>query len=337
MPETILVTGATGFVAKHVVRVLLDRGYRVRGSMRRASGEAAVRAEVGPALADPASMERFEPAILDLGADAGWEAAMQGAAGVIHVASPFPLVQPKDPAEVVRPAVEGTRRMLAAARRAGVGRVVLTSSSGAVTSKAAPDDGRAFAEADWSDLSYRTTTPYFRSKILAERAAWDEARGLPLAVVLPGFVLGPALDADISTSLQVVQRLMRGKDPMVPRVGFPVCDVRDVALAHVSALERDEAIGQRHLIVDRFVWFAEMGRLLKAEFPDRQIPTRTAPDLLIRGLGLFDPALRTILPSLGRTEPVDASASLARLDMALRPADEAIVEGGRSLERTGAV
>lgn len=337
-PQTVLVTGATGYIAKHIVRRLLDAGHRVVASTRRADGLEAVKAAVGPRLSDKAALGQLSGVTLDLTRDEGWDAAMAGVDVLMHTASPFPLVQPKNPDDLIRPAVDGTLRALRAAAKAGIGRVVLTSSTAAITSSAGPSNGRAYAEGDWTDLTYKGTTPYFASKTLAERAARDFVRdhapGMRLVTVNPGFVQGPPLDADVGTSIEVVLRLMRGKDPMVPRIGFMAVDVNDVAEAHVRAMDW---VGEadRFMLVSRFVWFADMARALKAAFPDRKIPQREAPDALIRLLSLFDPALRTVTPNLGRREQFDNARARALLGR--EPADPlaATVASARALADLG--
>jgi dihydroflavonol-4-reductase len=338
LPRTVLVTGASGYIAKHIVRQLLDAGHRVVASTRRPEGLEAIRAAVGPRLADPGTLDRLSGVTLDLLRDDGWDAAMGGVDALMHTASPFPLAQPKNADELIRPAVDGTLRALRASAKAGVGRAVITSSIAAISSSAAPADGRAYAEGDWTDLTYPTTTPYVASKTLAERAARDfvrdEAPGMRLVTVNPGFVLGPPLDADVGTSMEVVMRLMRGKDPMVPRVGFVAVDVADVAAAHVAAMDWDGP-EDRFMLAARFVWFVEFARALKAAFPDRKIPVREAPDLLIRALALFDPSLRTITPNLGRVERFDNSRARALLGRDLADPLSATVASARALVDLG--
>jgi dihydroflavonol-4-reductase len=337
-PRTVLVTGATGYIAKHIICRLLDQGHTVVGSARSPGGDAAVRAAVAPHLAEPGAIGRYRGVTLDLLRDDGWDDALQGVDALMHTASPFPLEQPKNADDLIRPAVDGTLRALRAAANAGVGRVVLTSSIAAISSSAAPSDGQAYSEGDWTDLTFSTTTPYFQSKTLAERAARDFVRDnapeMRLVTVNPGFVMGPPLDADVGTSMEVVMRLMRGKDPMVPRVGFLAVDVDDVAEAHVRAMDWDGA-EDRFMLVARFVWFAEFARALKAAFPDRRIPVREAPDLMIRALALIDPGLRTITPSLGRREAFDNARARLLLGRDLADPLAATVASARALQALG--
>lgn len=328
MTQTILLTGASGFIAKHIAVAVLNAGYRLRASLRSPGRADEVRNAVRPHLTDPAGADRIDFVSLDLGDDAGWNAAMTGVDALLHTASPFPLAQPRDPQALIRPAVDGTLRALRAAHSAGVGRVVLTSSVAAIAASDLPPGRSAHDERDWSDPDHPLATPYFRSKLMAERAAWafrDEAAPeMALTVLNPVLVLGPALDGYYGSSLQVVERVLAGRDPMLPRVGFPVVDVRDVAQAHLRALERPESAGQRILLADRFLWFRDLADLLRKAYPDRRIPSRTAPDLLIRALSLFDPTIRAILPSLGLRQEVSAQRARQVLGIDFIPAEEAV-------------
>ncbi len=338
MSRTVLVTGATGYIAKHIVAGLLNRGYSVVGSARDAARDAEMRAALGPAVRDADALDRYRTVALDLGADDGWLDAMNGVDAVMHTSSPYPLASPKDAGEVIVPAVDGTTRMLSAANAAGIARVILTSSSGAITVRDAPGNGIAFDETDWTDLDHPAATPYFKSKTLAERAAWDFAKAhsdMALTVINPCFVMGPPLDARYGTSIRVLERIMKGKDPMLPRFGFPSVDVRDVAEAHIRALETPETYGERILVGERFLWFSEVAHAIGAALPDRRIVTREAPDFVIRALALFDREVRTIVPILGRREEISNAKARRLLGMEFRDATQAAGETGRWLDAQG--
>lgn len=238
---TVLVTGASGFIAKHIVGELITQGHRVRASVRSDRRKAEIEALFPEAGIDYVS--------LDLTSDAGWADALHGVDALIHTASPFPGAQPKDPSQVIRPAVDGTLRALRAAQAAGVTRVVLTSTVGAIYKPAGAGAlGRVKTRADWTDPDGSKTTPYEASKTLAERAAWDFVTQHPemqLTTINPGMVLGPAMDAHYGTSLNLVERILNRQFPMYPQMQMPVVDVRDVARVHVAALKHDTSIGQR--------------------------------------------------------------------------------------------
>ena len=311
--ELVLLTGVSGFIAKHVALKLLNAGYTVRGTLRRMDRSDEVRAALAPYLTEHAGELTFVQA--DLESDAGWADALQGITALVHTASPFPGAQPKDAATVIRPAVEGTERVLKAAAVAGVTRVVLTSSTVAVLNEAKPDTLQD--EADWCDIHLPTTTPYAKSKTLAERAAWEiaKARGLRLTTINPGLVFGPPLDEHYGTSLALVERILKGRDPMLPPTGLPVVDVRDVAEMHLRALQRPETEGRRYIAASGSMAMVDMGRTLKAAYPTRRIPTHEAPKILVRAIALFDPAVRTLLPKLGHLERVSNARAVKEMGM----------------------
>lgn len=311
--EQVLLTGVSGFIAKHIALKLLNAGYAVRGTLRRMDRADEVRSALAPYLTEQAGELTFVQA--DLESDAGWADAMSGVSALIHTASPFPIAQPKDPAQVIRPAVEGTERVLKAAAAAGVTRVVLTSSTVAVLNESKPDTLQD--EADWCDVHLPTTTPYARSKTLAERLAWEIAktRGLKLTTINPGLVFGPPLDQHYGSSLGLVERFLKGKDPMLPPLGLPIVDVRDVAEMHLRALQRPETEGRRYLASSGSMAFVDMGRTLKAAYPTRRIPTREAPQILVRALALFDPSIKSILPKLGHLERVSNARAVKEMGM----------------------
>ena len=321
----ILLTGAGGFVARRIALDLLEAGHSVRGSLRDpAAQETPLREALRGHLTDPASLDRLDIVRLDLSKDEVWPEAARGTDAILHTASPFPLEQTGDPEAVVRPAVDGTLRALRAARDAGVGRAILTSSTVAVVNGPRPE-GRPRDERDWSVEDHPNANAYVRSKTLAERAAWEfaEAEGLALTALNPGFVLGPPLGEERNTSLRVVERLLSGKDPMVPPLKFETVDVRDVARAHLAALDDPATAGERFVLVAGGLWMADIARIAKALAPDRRIPTRTAPAVLIRGLALMDPALRGVVPILGRDEPVSGDKARARLGIDYIPPEAA--------------
>jgi len=329
--ETVLVSGGSGFLGGRCVVELLRRGYAVRTTVRDLGKEREVRARVGSEV-DPG--DRLSVLAADLRSDDGWAEAVAGCEYVLHVASPFPAAQPKDPDELIVPAREGTLRVLRAALDAGVRRVVVTSSvaavRGSVESASAP-----LTEADWTDPNYPKLTPYARSKTIAERAAWDLVRERgeeeKLAVVNPGAILGPVLGGETSSSLALVERLLKGM-PGTPRIGFSVVDVRDVAELHILAMTAPEAGGERYIAIERFQWMADVAAVLRERLGPAaaKVPKRSIPNLLVRGMALFDPAARSVTGQLGKR--VELSNAKARaLGWKPRPVEETIADCGRSL------
>lgn len=335
MSQTVLLTGITGFLAKHIALGLLNAGYTVRGSLRSPARADEVRDALRGHLKDAAALDRLSFVPLDLARDEGWAEAMAGCDVLMHTASPFPLDQPKDENEVIRPAVDGTLRALKAATEAGVHRVILTSSTVAVSGYAG--DGR-IDESNWTDLNGPGITPYIKSKTLAEQAAWTHAEAHPelkLTVINPGFILGPALDAHYGTSLQVIERVLAAKDPAIPQFGFSTVDVRDVADMHVAAIAMPASEGKRILSVADFLWFSGIAQTVAARYPDRRIVTRRAPNLLVRLLAVFDPTLRQIVPSLGKRSDVSNARAREVFGMSFRPLDEAVATAAQSVIDAG--
>src|SRR6185437_15281249 len=261
--QTVLVTGGSGFLGGWCLVELLQRSYRARTTVRDLARESEVRAAVGTQVD---ARDRLDVVAADLTKDDGWADAVAGCDYVLHVASPFPPTQPKDPDELIVPARDGALRVLRASLDAGVRRVVMTSSVAAVRHGRAASATAPYNEADWTDPDDLRRTPYVRSKTIAERAAWDHvrARGAEsqLATVNPGAIIGPVLSDDRSYSLQAIERLMNGM-PAMPRLGFTFVDVRDVADLHIRALSDPAAGGERFLAVDEFLWISEVAQILR--------------------------------------------------------------------------
>jgi dihydroflavonol-4-reductase len=336
MTKTVLLTGASGYIAKHIALQLLEAGYHVRGSVRSLSRGAEVTAAVKPHLSDDSGLEtRLTYVALDLTSDAGWTEAMEGIDVLMHTASPFPLDQPKHEDDLIRPAVDGALRALRAAQAAGVKRVVLTSSTAAISGSVLPAGDTSFDETNWTDPTDPDAGAYVRSKTLAEQAAWDfvrnDAPDIQLTTVNPGFVLGAPLDTNFGTSIQVIERLLRGKDPMLPDIGFATVDVKDVAEMHVTVIDKAQTVGQRIMTVDCFMSFKDIAQAIKTAYPTRKIATRVAPNFLMRLLGRFDPTIKSIVPSLGRVDKLDNTRARETIGHGMRRAQQAAVSSAKYL------
>jgi nucleoside-diphosphate-sugar epimerase len=336
--KTVLVTGGSGFLGSWCVIDLLRRGYQVRTTVRDLSREAALRA----ALAGEVNAgEHLSVLTADLRSDDGWEQAVSGCDYVLHVASPFPPVQPKDPDELIVPAREGTLRVLRASLDASVERVVVTSSIAAITGGLQPASA-PLTEDEWSDPDNPRLTPYARSKTIAERAAWDFVRergeAEKLAVVNPGAILGPVLSDDRSYSIEMVERLLRGM-PGVPRIGFSIVDVRDVADLQLKAMIAPEAGGERFTATASFQWMEEVAAVLREHLGEAaaKVPTRSVPNLLVRAMALFDPGIRSIVGQLGRRTDISSEKAKTLLGWSPRPTQETIIDCARSLIDKGIV
>jgi dihydroflavonol-4-reductase len=273
----------------------------------------------------------------DLSSDAGWAEAVKGCEFVQHVASPFPAVHPKDEMALIRPARDGALRVLKAAKAAGVKRVVLTSSMAAIAYGHGDNRAEVSDETMWSNPEGPDNTPYTKSKTIAERAAWDyvngEGKGLELVTINPTGIMGPALSADVSTSLEIPIRLLNGKTPGLPRLGFSFVDVRDVAECHVKAMEIPEAAGQRFLATEGFLWFSEAAAILRKAFPayDSKIPKRNVPDWLLKVMAVFQPIYKQTVTELGRTRKASNAKATRVLGVTFRKAEEALIASAASL------
>lgn len=299
--QTVLVTGASGFIAKHCIIRLLKEGYIVRGSLRSQSKADVVRA----AIATKVNTDDLSFVTLDLMSDDGWDAAMKGCDFVQHVASPFPGAEPEDENELIVPAREGALRAVKTAAKAGVKRVVLTSSMAAIAyGHDDKPENYVYDEKDWSNTDGKIGA-YLKSKTFAEKAAWDfmetEAAGdMELSVINPGAVLGPLLDDSFSTSGELVGKLLRGEVPACPDIGFSCIDVRDIADAHFAAMTKPVAAGRRYLCIESYAWMIDISRILyEAGY---KTPIKKLPNFAVHLLAIFDKTVRMIKGGLGKKE-----------------------------------
>lgn len=307
----------SGYIGAHVAKQLLEAGHKVRGTVRSLENEA----KVAP-LKNLAPNSKFplELVAADLTKDDGWDKAVEGCSGVMHVASPFPDVTTKNISEeeLLGPAKEGTLRVLraVAATKGAVKRVVLTSSFAAVFGEANPEPSKKYNEEDWTDTESTTIDSYTKSKVVAEKAAWDYLKELPddekfeLAVINPTLVMGPPLmeSHKASTSVSIMNSIVNKTYPALPRVQFPICDVRDVAKAHVKAMTLPEASNNRHIIVTDCYWFRDIAVSVAKEFRPQgySISTSQMPYVLCWVAGLFNKAMRNnILPRIGKILSVE--------------------------------
>lgn len=336
----VLVTGGSGYIGGWCAIALLKQGYVVRTTVRNLSREAEVRARIAKAT-DPGNRLSFHAA--DLMADAGWDEAAEGCDYVLHVASPLGVAEPKDPDELIVPAREGAKRAVRAAIKAGAKRVVLTSSVAAASKDEGAGDWLA-DETCWTDPTDRRVSAYAKSKTIAERAAWEliaaEGGKTTLATVNPALVLGPVLGADYSESVQVVERLLSGRVPGVPRLGFNIVDVRDVADLHLRAMTAPEAAGQRFIAAGAYAWMGDLAALLRARLDAAaaaKVPTRKVPDLVVRLVGLFDKDLGSVAPGLGRKHDFTSAKAQNLLGWRPRPTEETVIDCAKSLIAEGLV
>lgn len=332
MKETVLVTGGTGFVAGWCIALLLQRGYRVRTTVRDLSKEPAVRAAVASVVTDTTDLSFHVAELLD---DSGWAEAMAGCDYVLHVASPLSGAPAGDRQAFVVPARQGTLRVLKAAVDAGVRRVVMTSA--AATARPPLHLNLISDETMWADPYDPQFDAYRVSKILAERAAWEfmEVNGgaTEFSTVLPGAVFGPILAAGNLGSVRIIRDLLRGKPAFVPRLGFWVVDVRDLADVHLRAMTAPAAAGQRFIAAGEFLWLEEIAKALRDGLGARgaKAPTHRLPSVIVRLLAPFLRDLRPLAPLIGHKFELTSQKARSQLGFSPRPATVTIADCAQSL------
>jgi dihydroflavonol-4-reductase len=336
MAETVLVTGGNGFVAGWCIAELLKRGYTVRTTVRSLAKEAAVRAAVAPVAG---STDRLSFFTADLTKDEGWDAAMTGCDYVLHVASPLGTGATGNPDDLIIPAREGTLRVLRAAVKAGVKRVVMTSSAAASNPGVAGDTFTD--ETVWTPPDHFKSDAYRLSKLLAERAAWDfmnqHGGATQFTTILPTAIFGPVLAKDQTGSVEVIKRLYNGGMPRAPNLGVAIIDVRDLADVHIKAMTSPAAAGERFLATGEFMWMSEIAATLRARLGARaaKAPTKVMPDFVFRLAAAFRPELRALLPLLGRKNRYSWAKAERLLGFKPRPAADTVTETAESLMAAG--
>ena len=339
--KPILVTGASGFVALHTIIQLLQQGYTVRATLRSLSREAEVRETISKHVQ---ANDRLEILPADLEQESGWNEAMQNVEYVLHIASPFPLFEPKHEDELIVPAVQGTQRVLRAAHQAGIKRVVQVSSNAAI-SAGHSGENKTFTEADWSDVE-KNIGAYSKSKTLAERAAWDFINGaenlnkMELAVINPPLILGPVPNKNVRTSIELVRTMMLGQVPGVGRIKMGMVDVRDVASAIILAMNTPEAAGNRFLVAaDKSMWLKDIADLLYDKYAARgyKINRIQFPSFLVRFIALFDKKISRVTESLDWDYELSNEKAKRILKWTPRSAEESILSMAESLIEQGFV
>ena len=334
--EKVLVTGGSGFIGLHCIQQLLDQGYEVRCTVRSESKKQEI---VDSMTTHSSNAHNLEIVMADLLKDEGWDEAVSGCEYVLHVASPFILEVPSDENILIKPALEGTLRVLNACKNNKVKKVVLTSSVAAIAYS--HKDQKVFDENDWSDTG-PGITPYAKSKTLAEKAAWDFVNQLSdedkfdLTVINPVAVTGPMLTSDIGTSNEMLVKLASGSMPACPKIHMGFVDVRDVAKAHIFSMKSEKTNGERIILSDKEMFFVEISRVLN-EAGFKKAPTREMPNILVKLMALFMKELGGILGSLGRQSTTDKSKAKNLFDWEYVSAEDSAIEATKQLVSMGLV
>ena len=333
--ETVLVTGGTGFIGLHCLQQLLDKGYKVRTTIRSVSRKQ----EVMDAMKKHSSnCENLEFFIADLLNDDGWSEAVNGSKYVLHVASPFFLGEPENEDVFIKPAVEGTLRVLKACADADVQKVVLTSSFAAV-GYGHPREKEVYTEEDWSSVDGEIS-PYANSKTLAEKAAWEfvenleESKKFELTVINPVAVTGPMLTSDIGSSNDFLLKLISGSMPACPKIHMGYIDVRDVAKAHIFSMTEEKTNGERIIVSENEMFFAEVGKTLN-EAGFKKSHTKEMPNFLVKIMSLFVGELKTLLSALNRKGDIDKTKAKSFFNWDFISTEQSVTETAQQLQDMG--
>ena len=334
MNKKVLLTGISGYIANHCAVELLKNGYSVRGSLRNISKSEkivnAIKKEVDP-------KDNLEFCELNLLNDKGWDDAAKGCDFVMHVASPFINVEPKDENEYIRPAVDGTMRALKAAKSAGIKRVVLTSSMVSMLGNA--DKSIDIDSGTWTNIKGKNVSAYSKSKTLAEQAAWNFIKDqtdntkMELAVVNPGPVFGPSLSGDLSgASMSMFTQMVQGKMPMVPQASINMSDVRDIAKIHVLALENKEASGKRFIVTTEKPYaFQDVAKILKSNGYDK-VSTKLAPNFLLKFMSNFNREAKSMKSFIGNTYNGNISSTMKTFNWKPIAFEKTVLDTAKSIE-----
>ena len=337
--ETVLVTGGSGFVGLHAIHQLLQKGYKVKTTVR----DLKRKSEVLEAIKkNGITLPDMEFVKADLSNDDNWDLAVKDCSYVLHIATPFLPEEPKDENEVIRPAVDGTLRVLKAAKNAGVKRVVITSNFGAV-GYSHQDPNTVITEEEWTDPNKKGLAAYIKSKVLAERAAWDfikQSGGTPeLAVINPVFILGPSLGPDLSASFHILQLLLNGSMKAMPNINFNIIDVRDVADLHIRAMTNPAANGQRFIaLAGGAISLPQMAELLRRQMPavSQSVTTKILPNWAVRVAALFNKQAKSAASILGIVRNVSNEKAKRVLDWKpIANNEEAIIASVESMVKFG--
>jgi len=330
----VLVTGVAGYIGQHCALELLKKGFNVIGSLRDISKAHEVETAIKKHIEIKDNLEFCQ---LDLLIDNGWEEAMNGCDFVLHVASPYVSYQPKNENELIKPAVEGTSRVLKFAKKFGVKRVVVTSSVVAML-------GDANASIDinsksWTNINAKNVSAYVKSKTMAEKLAWDFVTNqhtnppLELVVINPGPVFGPTLTGNLNgASMSMYKDLISGKMPMLPQSSINMSDVRDVAEIHVKALENKKAVGKRFIVTTEKPYsFQEMAKILKDEGYNK-VSTAVAPNFFLRFMSNFSNDIKGMLPFIGFIYNADVSETINTFDWKPIDLKKTVLDTAKSID-----
>ena len=334
MNKKVLLTGISGYIGLHCAKILLEKGYTVVGTVRSTKKEEEV---IKTLNSNSVSIENLTFNHLDLSSDKGWDSALSNCNYVMHVASPFTVENPKNESDMLGPAVDGTLRVLKAAKKNGIKRVVLTSSTVAIMG--GKKTGLITPE-DWTDLNSKNISTYFKSKTLAEKAAWDfinnQSGDYPLELVSinPGGVFGPPIGTNLSgASMSMIVKILGGKTPMVPNTSFPMVDVRDVAYLHVEALTEPKAANQRFIATEKIGRSFQSICQLLIDNGYKGPSTKLAPNFMLKLLSIFDREAKGMLAMLDMNLSADNSKTMEVFNWEPVPFEKTLIETAEAVKK----
>ena len=324
--EKVFVSGGSGYIALHCISKLINKGFVVKTSLRSMDRKDEVIQAISKVVDCTDKIEFCE---LDLTKDEGWDDAIKGCDYVLHVASPLMLGFPKNPDDIILPAVNGLKRCIASAVKNKVKRFVMTSSFAAIGSGSKTKT--TFDDNDWTDLDNPDLNPYNISKTKAEMALWDYIESLDkdqkieVCTINPTVVIGPSLSHDVGGSNLAISKLLDGSMPFSAKFGIDLVDVQDVADMHIEAMLNKDAAGKRFLLSAKTIWYSDLSQFLrKNNF--LKAPKYSAPNFLIRLFSLFDKEVRLVTDRLGIKYDLKPNNAINILKWKPRNIDNAIIE-----------
>jgi len=340
MTDKVLLTGISGWIAKHTAIELLNKGYEVLGTVRNKD----LIDQTKETIKKYAPIEKLSFIELDLLKDDGWEKAAKGCKYIFHIASPFPMKVSRDREFLLPVAVDGTLRVLNAGINAGVEQIIKTSSIVAMFRKPNRSNPYTFGENDWTDENWiEGVNDYFLSKTKAEKAAWElmESKGLKskLTTINPGGVFGDALDKKGGTSIEYVRQFLKGKFPGAPKFAVLISDVKDIAKAHVACIDNNKVGGRRLIVGKEVKKLVELSQLMAEAMPEyaKKLPKKELPNFMVKLISYIDSSAKTMIPDLGILMQTDTSYAEELLGFKFKPAKDCITENTKSVVQLGLV
>ena len=338
--EKVLLTGISGWIAKHTAIELLNSGYEVLGTIRNKD----LINQTEETIKKYAPIEKLSFVELDLLKDDGWNKAAIGCKYIMHIASPFPFKVSNNRESLLPVAVDGTIRVLKAGLSANVEQFIVTSSIVAMFRKPNRTNPYSFGEKDWTDENWiQGVSDYFLSKTKAERIAWEfmESKGLKnkMTTINPGGVFGDALDKKGGTSIEYVRQFMEGKFHGAPKFAVLISDVMDVAKSHIACID-NKNVGGRRLIVGRDVKkLVELSQIMAEAMPEyaEKLPKKELPNFMVKLISYIDSSAKTMIPDLGIMMQTDTTYAEELLGFKFKPAKNCIIENAKSVVKLGLV